>query len=423
MSNWDYVMSGMAYTIFRRQTFEDQNLIEKLRSMMTKMNSFLPGHNMCVLFNGYQEKNLGEMLHKIFADTTEYYVDSGGLQMITLGIDITQAQKREIYQTQGSMGNFCMSFDEIPVKLLSDRSTFHDTSSRLFDVDRFDECARLSGQNLKDQILYFKQMGSSAKPFLIVQGNDFNYYQRWTDLVLEEVGHELWDHIGGLSVGAAALGQGEYQDYKRAFFASELQMPSHIKSHIHLLGVGAVKRLAPMVALKHGGHFAGSKISYDSTTHTSGLSMMQYQMGNRLSTFKYGMLREFPIVSDDICDFARNAFNIELDPEYLKSTYLDNRQTYFDKYTEDREYDFQIAKFCTLFSSVKNFMVALDKSDKNIEALYDVVGHKNYGRALSFSKIKDVKDFNEWCYYNENSLRSKGVTSSQNVTSMEDLFA
>jgi hypothetical protein len=422
MSNWDYVMSGMAYTIFRRDTFENQELIEQLRTMMTKMNAFLPGHNMCVLFNGYQEKLLGKMLHKIFDKTTEYYVDSGGLQMITLGINITQEQKRKIYHTQGEMGDFAMSFDEIPVKLLSDRSTFHDTSSRVFDVERFDECARLSGQNLKDQILYFKEMGSVTKPFLIVQGNDFDYYQRWTDLVLEEVGSDLWDSIGGLSVGAAALGQGEFQDYKRAFFASELQMPDNIKKHIHLLGVGSIKRLAPMVSLKHGGHFAGSKISYDSTTHTSGLSMMQYQMGNKLSTFKYGMLKEFPIVSDDVCNFAQNAFGITLDPEFLKSTYLDNRATYFEKYTEDREQDFQIAKFCTLFSSVKNFMISLDKMDNNIEELYDVVGHKNYGRALSFSKITDVKDFNEWCKYNENSLRSKGVVSSNDVSSMEDLF-
>ena len=92
--------------------------------------------------------------------------------MVTLGLSITDELKQKVYDSQAAYSDCAMSFDEIPVSLLSNRAVRSDTSSKYFDRSRFEWCARESGRNLKTQIETFIKAKSQAKPMFIVQGRN-----------------------------------------------------------------------------------------------------------------------------------------------------------------------------------------------------------------------------------------------------------
>lgn len=421
-TKYEYVMSGMNYAMSKRGIFTDE-YNEKCREWMRSLNSAVPNHSFSVLYNGLQEKSLGKHLFNIFDREAKYYVDSGGLQMVTLGLEATDATREEIYKTQGEFGDFAMSFDEIPVKLLSERSTFHDTKSRVVDMENFDEFAVASGNNLRAQIESFKRQKTKTKPFMIVQGTNAETYQRWTDLVLGQVDPSDHDRIGGLSVGAASLGQGQLEDFTRAFLAATLEMPDHIKNHIHLLGVGSLKRLAPIVALKHAGHFQDTLISYDSTTHTSSLSMGSFQKDHRLMGFKVkaGNVQGFEAVLDDIERYARKHFSTEIDREFVRHVYLYSRSGFYEKFGQDREEEYQDAKFLSLFANILNFAKSLRLMDHSVDGLMEVFPHRS-GPYRTFCGVRDQKDFDDWQRLNLSMLASKAIATSDQVTTLDGLF-
>ena len=110
------------------------------------------------LYNGYTENRIGKNLRKIFGQGPRLYVDSAGLQMITLGKTCNDKAKDIIYETQARWGNLAMSFDEIPIKVTSKcgRSLRGETNNRYVDIENFDSYAIKSGINLNNQIQYFK---------------------------------------------------------------------------------------------------------------------------------------------------------------------------------------------------------------------------------------------------------------------------
>ncbi|ASD50403.1 hypothetical protein FDI24_gp123 [Acidovorax phage ACP17] len=421
-TKYEYVMSGMNYAMSKRGVFTDA-YNEKCREMFRQLNGAIPNHSQAILFNGLQERSLGKHLYNIYGTESKYYVDSGGLQMVTLGMEATDETREDIYKTQGEFGDFAMSFDEIPVKLLSDRSTFHDTKSRVVDMENFDEFAVASGKNLRAQIESFKRQKTKTKPFMIVQGTSPETYQRWTDLVLGEVDPSDHCRIGGLSVGAASLGQGQMEDFTRAFLAATLEMPEHIKAHIHLLGVGSLKRLAPIVALKHAGHFENTLISYDSTTHTSSLSLGSFQKDHRLMGFKVksGNVRGFDAVVDEICAYAKKVFKMDPDPEFIRFVYLHSRAGYYERWGHDREEEYQDAKFLSLYANILNFCKSLRIMDWGPEGLMEVFPEKT-GPYLTFCKVQDRKDFDQWQRLNSAMLVSKAIATSDSVTTLDELF-
>lgn len=423
MKRFEYVISGTSYATLTKavlQQFAEGDVIQK---MARNLNNACDDHKVSILFNGLTEKNLAEPLNKIFDDSVNYYVDSGGLQMVTLGLTSTPEKKREVYEVQSKWATYAMSFDEIPVKLLSDKSTFFDVKNRVFDPDTFEACAKLSGENLRDQIDYFLEHGSTAKPFLIVQGNDLYYYQRWIDIMLSCIEPSKWKYIGGLSIGAAALGQGELEDFKRSFYATQLELPENIKNHVHLLGVGALRRMGPWISLINGGHLKDTMISYDSTTHTRALQEATYHKNFTLNKFLYGRLVPFfQVVIPDIVDTSKRLFGIDVKEQDLIDAYLAKRSKYVEEHGNDNDYNLSLARYCALFCSVYNFtrdVEALSKDFTNFMKI-DPSAYHVYD---SFKHVRDQNDFEAWVRQNNNLLVSKGVQSNANISTLEELFA
>ena len=88
-------------------------------------------------------------------------------------------------------------------------------------------------------------------------------------LLKDEITKEHADHIGGVAMGSAALGMGQLEDVKRAFYVT--QMPFERPFHLHILGVGALRRMLPFILFKQNGLYKNINISYDSTTHSMSL--------------------------------------------------------------------------------------------------------------------------------------------------------
>ena len=69
-----------------------------------------------ILFNAFTEKNyLERILTSGKFGFDRVYADSGGLQMVTLGLTANHEAKQEVYAIQ-SQTDLAMCFDEIPIK-------------------------------------------------------------------------------------------------------------------------------------------------------------------------------------------------------------------------------------------------------------------------------------------------------------------
>ena len=60
-------------------------------------------------------------------------------------------------------------------------------------------------------------------------------------------------------MGSAALGMGQLEDVKRAFYVT--QMPYTRPFHLHVLGVGALRRILPYICFSQSGLYEGIDIS------------------------------------------------------------------------------------------------------------------------------------------------------------------
>ena len=265
----EYVASGCSYYRF--------NYEEAYKGSLNKfINKCLKGiqgvgdHKFSLLYNAHVEKKFGPMLRNHFEEGTyEIYADSGGLQIITLGHDITEELKNEVYDNQAEFCDVAMSFDEIPVGTVGDRVEKKDMKGRFFDRENFKERAKETGINLRKQIEYFDKKESEARPVFICHGNDLDTFVQWAEIALKQVPKEKRKRIGGIAISGAALGNGALEDVKRAFYYTQMPI-GDITPHLHMLGVGSVLRLVPTLMFIHSGLFGQTRLSYDSTSMTSG---------------------------------------------------------------------------------------------------------------------------------------------------------
>lgn len=96
---------------------------EELKALVNKWFTRVNGannHSFGYLFNGYVEAGEGEILSKIISPSSvsSVHADSGGLQVISRGFQITEEMKRSVYEVQAKYSNVAMSFDEIPVTVV-----------------------------------------------------------------------------------------------------------------------------------------------------------------------------------------------------------------------------------------------------------------------------------------------------------------
>lgn len=416
----EYVASGMSHTRINRSInlTRAENPDDPAIAEINKCMKSLQGrhnHDFSVLFNAHTEKNLGKAINKVVKPGTlaELHADSGGLQMITLGQTPTDSLRQDVYDVQSKLSTVAMSFDEIPVQTAGDRSSRLDTAGRFFDPDALEQKAKETGQNLKKQVDRFLENKTSARPLMIVQGNCFDSYQKWTDIVLREVGYERVQHIGGVASGTAALGQGILEDFKRTFYLFNLDLPNSLKSkHFHLLGVGSIVRLTPLICMsRNGGVYDNCIVSYDSTSHTSGLSMGNYYMNLKLDKIPQFQDRQFHIVLDNINQSMKSRGLEPIEADWLYAR-IAKPSLWKEKYTEDHG----VEEFRTIFgfmtSSVDNFMEDLYHMIQDRDFFDNFTGSRKITNQVKhFETCRDIKDFEQWQEHFGRSVQSKAVKS------------
>lgn len=412
---FEYVMSGVAHA---RVTYEScygsketlAKVNEALKLYQGKFN-----HYHSFLYNGYTEKKIGSDFNIYYKDSLyAIHADSGGLQVVTRGEDITPELKRAVYEHQAKYCDIAMSFDEIPLTVQRDdgyETSITDIDNRFFDYSKFKECAELSADNLEEQIDYFQEVESDTKPLLIAHGNNIDDFCAWVDIILERIPEHKHKYIAGLSLAGTALGAGMAEIVERLFSFSAIRAPEHMKKNLHLLGVGSITRMAPAAGFVLSGLFKDVHISYDSTTHSASVTrgtrvqkdgtVLQYGRDNHylLEIFRHEVLNYFPGYIDD-CD-----------PAMFRDILQSSRTDIFDRHNNSDEikYWYHLVYFLAVQNSVLNAVSYIDKLSTSQREFNKFCCTKKMTYLIEMLKIKDRQDFDRWYPEAKKRMKSQRV--------------
>ena len=417
---FEYVASGLS---FLRCNFKDTHsgyLLDALNEMWGTIRGQYD-HEFSFLYNAHVEKHFGEVFYSAYRGKgiNQVYADSGGLQMVTLGLTITDELKQKVYDSQAAYSDCAMSFDEIPVSLLSNRAVRSDTSNKYFDRNRFEWCARESGKNLKAQIETFIKAKSPAKPMFIVQGGDLDTYIKWCELALEEVPKELHGYIGGVAMGSGGIGNGMREDCMRAFFYTQTPL-FEMNKHLHILGVGSVSRMVPTLAMIRSGLYANTHISYDSTTHTSGVQMGRYygSEGAWITPGKHFINEDGPLYTTINEDIKKNVPSYDVSDEFFHEVMNISVRKYQAKTGDPNPPILAFNAFFT--SSAINFIRHLDSVKKDFTLVHTLMDDLEFTAMSEISKVKNRIDFDKWLNAVGKDLPSQAVKDGIPTTLPED---
>jgi hypothetical protein len=421
----DYVSSGnSSIKIFRDSTMEmSKENIDAARAMFKGISR--DHRRYSALFNAYTEPAIGIAIHNHFKDVvSSSHADSGGLQMMTLGKSVTEAEKMKIYETQGKYSDIAMCFDEIPIATAGGKTGMTDMSGRYFDHALVKEKATATGVNLRNQINKFRDMGSKAKPMLIMQGNCLPSYQEWVNYACDAVGADLLGDVYGISVAGTSLGGGMLESVVKAAASTILTFPSELNSKkIHLLGVGSPSRFLPYIPFKD--KLEDCHVSFDSTTHTH--ATFKGVIVDGLKTMKWDTLRmgEKEYLIREINNTIARSTDFRVTMNDVASVYGGSVE--YEKVTglKGAHCDHFIASTVAIMT----FMVerCLDSIDEMFKGgkIYTTVAAER-GGVGAFNAIKGVnsiKDFDEWHVKFAKYLKSDKVQSSREVPlSLDEFF-
>jgi hypothetical protein len=424
MTTLEYVASGTAHTRILAVAALDSPEIKKLINGYFAGLNGLNNHKFSLLFNAFTERDFGEKICKAYRESLyTIHSDSGGLQIITQGKTITPELKDDVYRTQASFSDIAMCFDEIPIGIAGARSGRNDTHGRFFDGENLERFARQTGKNIKRQIELFIDTKTTAKPMLISQGNGYETYMRWVEYVLKEIPSHYYKYIGGVAMGAAALGTGFLEDIERAAYAPHLPFQMDTP-YFHILGVGSVRRLLPYLALIKSGYYPkNTHLSYDSTTHTSGISIGLYYLNggypiDRTLNNPNGFINQTYVhLYNDInahYKFADKGIDLTLFHKMVNTDsnfYHDRKRDYIDKELMAKYYHAQTGFYC---AAIANFTADINNCLKSSKHLLEIAQKNKAIKEISILlQHKTLEDFLTWKNNHGNLSKSKRVSDSK----------
>ena len=423
----EYIASGTSHTRFSlSKCMGSDEALALINNHVLDVVQGVNDHQYGLLFNAYTEKRYGPVFHDHFTKASSIHADSGGLQVMTLGRVLTEEVKEGVYETQSKYSDVAMSFDEIPVQI-TQKAIKAVTTGRFFDKDIFEEKAKRSGYNLAKQIEYFDKVGSNAKAMLIIQGNGIEWFKKWTEIVLKEVPQDMWKKIAGVSISSSVLGGGLLESVEQAAAIPFLPCPDEIKGKVHLLGVGSIKRLFPFALLYQSGFLKPDHLSYDSTSHTIGLSNGTFiSKDGRLRKFGKHHVKNMEDYLDQIVEafpFFSGKFNLEDAVASLATTSSSESWEYFGNDERIREY--HAFMFAATFTSVQNMTYHVSQSFYDQTSLLSSLGAEGLSNLQSLLEVNDESSFNHWMktigsrYIQSQRIPEKSASST---ASLDDLF-
>jgi hypothetical protein len=419
MKQLEYVASGTSHTrILASAVMESPETIDLINSYFTNLNG-KNNHKFSLLFNAFTEKDFGAKFKQHYAKSLyTVHADSGGLQIITQGKSITPELKEDVYRTQAKYSDIAMCFDQIPIGVVSEKSDRNDTTGRYFDKTNLEFYSRETGKNIKRQIELFLEEKSSSKPMIIAQGNDYESYMYWVEYILKELPPSYLPYIGGIAMGGAALGTGALEDMERAAYSTNLPFQME-EPYIHILGVGSIRRLLPYLALARSGFFPENlHLSYDSTTHTSGVSIGLYYHKKAMTIGRDYKLNynEYNTIYNDI-DTKYDLSGKGIDVEMFFNSINSNSSYYNDRDNNSIDKDKMMLYYHCLISfissSIGNFTNKINRCLQSEDVLIEVADQNKVSAEITaLLNIDNIDKFLKWKQNVGNSIKSKRI---QNV--------
>jgi len=294
---------------------------KEYRSLMQDLLYRIDGYSVnCdhgTLWNALTEKGHKKILKGLNDPQRKQMIvmaDSGGLQQITLGINVTDEGRKEIFRRQAEFSTHAMNFDEMPVlvnEALRDKFASQGNGDQGLKLNhsikyfikelRYDR-GRESGFNIKEQIdiiIDFKKNNPEkevTKVLTIIQGwdiEDYNEYARGVYSVFNEMEEaereKYYEHIGGISLGTSGI-----ISYFRMFDLycrapmDLTNVPERFRSFIHILGLGGNNKSGVLFALQD--NFFGKEVhyTYDSTSLTAASTFGKHIILEEKTTYKKG---------------------------------------------------------------------------------------------------------------------------------------
>lgn len=403
-----YIASGCSYLrINSPRNYEDDRNREFINNTFRKLTDTSKRHEFGLLFNAFTESTFGERFSK-YDGHMHTHADSGGLQVITQGKTITPELKDKVYEVQAKWSDLGMCFDEIPIGMTGTTSGRNDVTNRWYKADEMEHYARETGRNIARQIEVYHKLDSKCKPILIAQGNCYDSYMRWVDLIMEEIPRENHQYIGGVAMGAAALGTGTLEDIERAFIFSQLQLDV---KHLHVLGVGSVKRLYPYLVFQDSGLYKDITLSYDSTSHTSGGELANYYTKDfkRLS-FTRQYSKHYETIFEEIAQFIDVS---DLDPREFHAI-MNNGYTKYVEELKKEDFDFLRCRTGIIVRMIHNFINHVEHVMESQDNMCnDAMQHNLHTQVKFLYNIKDKSDFDNWSRLFKRTVKSARVQSGQ----------
>ena len=406
-----------------------------LQEMMDIVNTSLKSKlknvdsSVSVLFNAFTEGDHTEIYEKtnnMGADLL--YADSGGLQIVTAGKEITEPLKDKVYTVQ-CKADRGMCFDVIPlesVSLFRSKTERSKINNKLFISENHREAGRLTGGNILRQCEIFEQNNASTKVLVIVQGNRYDDMLMYFDEIQKQIPEKYMKYIAGIALADTCMGNGELESIemlKAGHLISKTAHPAY-SQHLHLLGVGSISRMKPVIYMSKAGLLDNFKrISYDSTTHTSSLLFGKFTANGK---------------SDNIGLYRNPHAEMQLKKIY------DFFESYISKYaTLDKFYNFAFnpetgrftkteivnrakigttdnfiacASVCVMYVyyQVHDFILQLDKAWANAENDHSTIG--------KLSRLTSMDDLNYWIDNYSQHVGTNRIMRKEERNSLESFF-
>lgn len=262
----EYVISGCGYTAFHDSKMNDE--LAEISKSFFRTNQH-PDYDFSVLFNAWVEPKFLAGLQKAWVFHRSFS-DSGGLQVVTLGKEITPELRRQVYNIQ-SESDVAMCFDEIPL-IAAGGSKIGDTSNRVFDATRINDSAIGTANNINEQANMFDNLNTHTKIMAIAHGNEHGDYVQYTETLFKHLTEAAKKRIAGISMAGTCNGSGLADVLEPIQGLVEMQIPPEFKKNVHLLGFGSMTRILPFMILENNILSFVDRLSFDSTTHSSAFS-------------------------------------------------------------------------------------------------------------------------------------------------------
>lgn len=276
---FEYVFSGLNMSRIHYAPFlKYPSNIKAVQSSLDEINRVKP-YFVSGMFNAFYEADRSEAMGTHYRNHFEnIHSDSGGLQIITRGMSVTPELKMQVYDTQGKHSDIAMCFDEIPLHVIGDENESSRTniSNKLYVSDDMVNAAKATGRNINDQLRAFATMGTDTKVMMIIQGNNRYDMARWGEIAYGEVDNDLKFKVHGIALADTCMGNGILETVEMCASVPMMNIPDRIKRNIHLLGVGSIARLIPIIELSRTELFSNCNISFDSSSHSQTMVKGKY---------------------------------------------------------------------------------------------------------------------------------------------------